>query len=275
MADPVSDDWFDDVQAVLDADAADAPEESSAPELDSAPSTDEPIPAEGPSEATTPVVAESSAPVAEPTPVQPNWDSPDNPHYAAAQRLAQMETIQRAFQERKAAELRQQQLAELADGDPAQVVKLRQFVEQAQQPLVQQLQATGNELETAAKLATVTEQAVQLVVPPEYQERVFAEVRRMMAIPGGPEILRNDIDTRTSIKSQYETEIQKLQGQIAELQKRTAARTELEERARTGADLVGAGAGTTGSFAERFNAASNFEEAFDAIADDLGLRQTG
>ena len=101
MAD--TEDWFADVQAVLDADAVDAPEEPSAPELDSAPPTAESIPAEEvPAEPVTEPVVEATAPVVEQTPAQPNWDSPDNPHYAAAQRLAQMEAIQRAFQQRKA-----------------------------------------------------------------------------------------------------------------------------------------------------------------------------
>lgn len=272
-----NEDWFVDVQAALDDTAVEVLEEESAPGLQSAPSAEAQPPVSDASPGSEPG-AEPATPIVEtaPVPESPslNWDSPENPHYAATQKLAAITKLQEMYQAQQAEKLRKQQLEELADGDPTQAMKLQQFVEHERQPLVQRLNVTENELEMAAKLATVTDEAVRLVVPPEYQDRVYAEVRRMMSIPGGPAILQSDIQTRTQIKTEYETKIQQMQAQIAELQRGTEAKNELDQRIATGADHVGAGTGGTGSLESRWDAASNFDEAFDVIMQGIGLRPT-
>ena len=270
-----NEDWFADVQAALDDTAVEVPEEDAAPGLQSAPSAEEqpPVSDASPESAFVAEPVVETAPALEP-PTQ-NWDSPDNPHYAAAQKLAAITKLQEAYQAQQAEKLRKQQLEELADGDPTQAMKLQQFVELERQPLVQRLNATENELEMAAKLATVTDEAVRLVVPPEYQDRVYAEVRRMMSIPGGPAILHSDIQTRTQIKSEYETQLSALKAELAELQRGTAAKNELSQRIATGADHVDTGTGGTGSLETRWDSASNFDEAFDVIMQGIGLRPTG
>lgn len=275
MADPVTDDWFADVQAVLENDAAaDDPIEDTAPDMDSTPSTEEPVVAAEPTADPGPAPVVEPPAAAAPSPALVNWDDPANPYREPAQRMQQVSHLAERLQMQQAEKLRQQKLAELADGDPSQAQKITAFLQDAQQPLVQRATELETTLEHAAKLATVAERAITLIAP-ELTDRYHAEVERLMSLPGGPSVLENDIATRSTIRTEYEAKLAATNAELAELRKQLAARSELQERAQSGADTVGAGAGNGGSFAARWDAASNFEEAFDAIANEIGLRPTG
>ena len=280
-------DWFDDVQAVLDGDAAESVEES-APVLDSTPANDETIAAAEPTdaEAVTESVEESTEPepvvaeavteaVPESAPPAIQWDSPDNPHYERAQRLAQVETLANRLQQQQAEKLAQDRIRSLADDDPQRVTEIQSFMNQAQQPLYHQIQTKEQEVEIAAKLATVTEEAIRLRVPKEMQAEVFAEVERMMKLPGGPDYLRQDIETRQSERSVYDKKIADYEKKIAELQRGTTVAAEVADRVARGADVVESGGGMGQGWETRWNDASNFEEAFDAFASTLPGARTG
>lgn len=267
-------DWFADVQAVLDGDAAD-PVEESAPLLDTTPSATEAItavatPPEGPvsvveeSTEPAPVVAEST-PEPESKPVV--WDSPDNPHYEASRKLQQLQSLAQQAQQQAAIKAEQERIRALADDDPQRVTELQNFITQNQQPLVAQIQTKEQEVELAAKWATVYDEAIKFVLTPDQQKTVLSEVERMMALPGGPEHLHHDIATRKQERSSYETELNRLRAENESLKRGSAVQAQVADRLERRADLVESGSGTGASLETRWNDASSFDQAFDVIRD--------
>ena len=267
-------DWFEDVQAVLDGDAAE-PAGDSAPLLDTTPSADEPIAADAPleevtAETATEPVAQVAEPIAE---IVQNWDSPDNPHYEKAQRLEKVQYLAQQLQQQQADKLRREQESErlraLSDDDPQRQTEIQNFIAQTQQPLIQRMQSVEQEIELAAKLATVYDEAVKLVIPQDQQAKVRAEVERMMSLPGGPEYLQRDIQTRQAERAGYQTELQQAQSRIAELERGTTVAAQVSDRMARGADLVDSGGGGVRSLETRWDDASSFDEAWGVIADLL------
>jgi hypothetical protein len=149
------------------------------------------------------------------------------------------------------------------------VREITSFVEKVEQPWKQQVAHVSGELESVAKLATVYDTAVRMVVPPELLPQVHAEVDRLMAVPGGPEVLSQTIEIRNAERGRYAGELERLRAENADLKLRTEARGVIDQRAANGADIVDSGTGTTGSFADKWDAASNFDEAFDALMETI------
>lgn len=266
-------DWFADVQAVLDGDAADIPTEDSAPLLDTTPSDTEAVTVVD--EPTEPLVAATEpVPVAEPDPAPAappviNFDTPDNPHYEKAKRLEQLEMLAQRAAEQKRQQDEVARIRALADDDPQRVTELQQFLAQNQQPLLHQIQTKEYEVEQAAKLATVTEAAVKFVLSPDQQAQVFQEVERMMALPGGPEYLHRDLETRKQEKSIYQKEIDRLRAENESLKRGTTVAAQVADRVARGADVVDTGTGAVPNLETRWNDASSFDQAFDVIRDLL------
>jgi hypothetical protein len=269
-------DWFADVAAVLD-ESTDTPvetEESTSldavgtPEETAQAEPEEPSSEQANAEDSDEFVAataetDGNDAVAEPVPA---WESPENPYFAKAQQLEQMQAQARYLVEQaarqRAQELQAQRIKALSDDDPERAIELQQFVSEAQQPIVQHAQRLESEVEFAAKLATVVDEAVKHVVPKQYQDQVYAEVERMMALPGGPDYLQRDLATRTAERSHYE-------GKILKLERQLAAQNVLKERAANGADTVESGNGQALGFQQRWDKAETFDEAFDAFASTL------
>ena len=265
-------DWFADVEAALD-DSADETALAAAPENESVPedegliaaeddSPDETVTEDEPSETEEIAVADV---VAVP-PQAPNWDSPDNPYAQEANQARQLKQLIALAQQQRGQQASQETLRALADDDPQRITEIQKFLSDQQAPLQQRVTVTEQELEVAAKLATVIDQAVEHLLPPEMQAMVRAEVERMMALPGGPEYLQRDIQTRKAERAQHGDEIAKLKAENAALRKQSTARQQVAARVASGADRVDSGTGgATSGFQARWDAASNFDEAFDAI----------
>jgi hypothetical protein len=270
-------DWFADVQAALDDSATEEViETESVPEQESTPESDESLTVvdEAPTEDVTTEAeesAEESAPIAEQStePIRPNWDSPDNPYYEPAKKLTQLQQLTQRLQEQQAEKLAQERVRALADDDPQRVAEIQQFLAQTQQPLWQQLDVKEQEVEYAAKLATVYDEAVKFVLTPEQHALVRSEAERMMRLPGGPDYLQHDLATRTSERSQYQQQLDKANKRIAELERGTSVAAQVNDRLERKADLVDSGSGAVTSLETRWNDASNFDEAFDVISDLL------
>jgi hypothetical protein len=270
----MADNWFEDVEAALNDSDEGAPEmEVTAPESES-PTTEQPtelVVAEDSTQpildTATPIVAAPEVPPVPATEPQPqNWDDPNNPYKTRWQTL---NTLAERLQEQQAEKLRQEEMLALADDDPSRVREITSFVEKVEQPWKQQVAHVSGELESVAKLATVYDTAVRMVVPPELLPQVHAEVDRLMAVPGGPEVLSQTIEIRNAERGRYAGELERLRAENADLKLRTEARGVIDQRAANGADIVDSGTGTTGSFADKWDAASNFDEAFDALMETI------
>lgn len=285
MAD--STDWDADVMAVLHESAAEEVlETESAPDSDQSPENADPTTVaadENPPETVESAVEESTdetAPVAEQAaqvltePVAPNWDDDTNPYKAEARQLAQVRQLAQQLQQAQAEKLALEKMRALADDDPQRVTEIQQFLAQTQQPLLHQIQTKEQEVELAAKLATVYDEAVKFILTPEQQAQVHAEVERMMRLPGGPDYLQHDLSTRSQERSSYQKQLDAAQKRIAELERGTSVAAQVNDRVERKADLVESGSGVGQSLETRWDDASNFDEAFDVIAESIGLRRT-
>lgn len=283
MADSTS--WEADLEAVLnestDTEAIDA-EEPTSLDTDNTPldETQEPVADLTVDDTSTPAeesVAEQVEPVAataEPEPPKPNWDSPENPHYAKARELddtkAKAKALFDQLAQKRATELQHQRIQALSDDDPARAVEIQQLVADAQRPVLERAQQLEGEVEFAAKLATVVEAAVAHVLTPDEHQKVLAEVERMMALPGGPEYLQHDLQSRKAERDRVSAERAADKQRIAELERRLAAQATLDERRKSGADMVDSNTGTGKGFQARYDAASG-EEALDVLLESLQI----
>lgn len=284
--------WESDLEAALgestDTEALDAPDTTSL-DSDSSPSvSDQDAADETPLDQTeelteevedsTETEQETAEPLAAETvvePTKPNWDSDENPHYAKARQFEETQAKARMLVEQaarqRAIELQNQRIKALSDDDPQREVEIQQLVHSAQTPVLERAQQLEGEVEFAAKLATVVEAAVAHVLTPEDHQKVVAEVERMMALPGGPEYLQHDLATRSADRARYTAERSADQQKIAELERRLAAQSVLDERRKSGADVVDSNTGVGKSFQSRYDAASG-EEALDVILEDILTR---
>lgn len=273
MADPSV---IDNILADVDFSAVDqtaieaaAPESESLPsDAESAPATEDPA-VESVTETTEAVVTEPASvttpePVATPTP--PQWDSPENPYFA---QLQQMQERARQLVEQKAAEraqeLQNERIRALADEDPSRIAEINQFVQEVTTPIYQRMGQVESELDTAAKLAVVYDQAVEHFVPDEYKAHVRGEVERLMRIQAGPQAITQDIAARKADREQFAQQVAARDKEIATLKAQLAAKAEIAERAATGADVVDTSGGTTSGRDARFAAATNLDEFIGAI----------
>jgi len=256
-----------DISAVDGALGADTPPESeSLPvESESAPVTED-----APSELTESAVAEppvETEPVAAaPEPVVPVWDSPDNPYFrqltemrTKAQQLVEMQAAQRAQ------ELANERIRALADEDPQRVAEINQFVQEVTAPVYQQLSRAESELDTAAKLAVVYDQAVEHFIPDHLKTQVRSEVERLMRMQAGPQAITQDIAARKADRDAFASQVAERDKEIATLRAQLAAKAEIGERAATGADAVDSVGGTPSGREARFAAATNLDEFISAV----------
>lgn len=297
MADPTTS-WEDDLAAALNEDAEAPPVMEDSPSTDSAPADDpaddspvdevlaealddEPVTAADPVIETEAESQTETEPHAQ-TP-QIDWDAADNPYRTQAEQNAQkatqfdqMQQLLRIAQQQRAQQAQAERIRNLADDDPMKATELQHFIAETHQPLTQQIDSLNSEVETVAKAATVLDAAMRLYVPPELQTKIDAEVERLMKLPGGYSVLQNHIDTRISLTSEAQAEIAAIRAENETLRKRLAAKQTIAERQAAGADVVDSGSGTGGSFEKRWESASNFDEAFDAIVSEIPeLRPTG
>lgn len=271
---PGFDEWFDQNVATVEesAPADETAIEAAAHAEESTPGTDEtPVEAVQAEPVAEPEPVVETAPPAAPEPVVPVWDSPDNPYYAEVQRhreaAARLERLQ-------AEKLRAERVKGLADDDPMRAREIAQFVAEQQTPLVQEVEALKVEANQVSKLATVLDETVRLFAPPELVGQIEAEVKRVMALNGGPELIRADLHMRKSERDTFQTQLAALQAQNAELQKQLDARNQLAQRAERGADVVDSQTGATGlSPEQRLQEArgKGFDSFFDTWASGAGI----
>jgi hypothetical protein len=257
---PASDDAPDEEviadTATEDTDETAAPDETEDAEPLSAETADpEPEPA-----------AEPVAPQAA-EPAKPSWESDENPYFVQAKKAEQLRA---ALLERQRQEATAKRIRDLSDDDPARIAEIQSLVQENVTPYVGQIGRLETELETAAKLATVYDEAAQSILPPDLLSKIQTEVHRLMTMPGNPQSIKLDIETRKQERAAYQAELAARDREIAELRKQVTAKAQVADRAARKADVVASSPGNVGTGArDRFNAATTYDDAIDAILSDL------
>lgn len=257
-----------------------------APMLDSVPADETAIEAAAPTDDTMPADAieaeapadAAPAPDAEPAPqavaadpVLPVWESDANPYFAEVQK---QRALQEHYQRAQAEKLRVERIKALSDEDPARAREIADFVMEQQHPLMQQVQAIEHEAEIASKLATVIDQAVRLHAAPEVVAQIEADVRRMMALQGGPDLIASDLETRRAERERHQAALAALRQENEELRRQVEARATIAARSESGVDRIDSSTGATGpSASERLQQArgKGFDAFFDTWATDAGV----
>lgn len=254
------DDGLDELFAGSDAPAAESTAiEQSAPGTEDSP-TDEVV-----ADAAPEPLPEAEPPAPQPEPAQapqaPEWNSPENPHFQAAQQLAALRQLAAQEAQRQQAEKLRQQWTDLTGGDAETAQQFGQIVQQVTAPLQARAQQAGQ----AEKALTAFHIAAKANLTPEQLDAVMAEMGELMALEGAP-VMETHATGKRAREGVYRQQIGTLQEQIAELQKQLSARGELAERAASGADRVDGGNGVAGlSRRERMEQAQTDDDFFAAM----------
>jgi len=200
-------------------------------------------------------------------PTKPSWESDENPYFVQAKKAEQLRA---ALLERQRQEATAKRIRDLSDDDPARIAEIQSLVQENVTPYVGQIGRLETELETAAKLATVYDEAAQSILPPDLLSKIQTEVHRLMTMPGNPQSIKLDIETRKQERAAYQAELAARDREIAELRKQVTAKAQVADRAARKADVVASSPGNVGTGArDRFNAATTYDDAIDAILSDL------
>ncbi|HXH59316.1 hypothetical protein [Iamia sp.] len=189
----------------------DAGGERVAPEADpaNAGAADEPT-----DQAAEPDVSAATAPTEPTEPTTQNWDDPANPHYAAAQRFAEVQAAAAEMARRQAEEKRiegwQAGFEKLADGNipdddlPRYANALIADIQQhAADPVTAQLTEQGQQFGRLQQSTTALVMAMQDALPADLQEKVKARAAQLREFDTLPAMQQ-----QVSLKKQMETETQ-------------------------------------------------------------------
>jgi hypothetical protein len=216
-----------DLDAAGDAGPEEANRDAANGELETAPSNDageQVAPVAGETEGQ---AAESSTPET-PAPEKPeiNWNSEDNPHFRAAQQMAQ---LQQAMRQRQT-EAQQQQLLkqwsdeinEMAALDESEIPEastelIAEIQSHAVQPWREALQTREQQVVQRLHQVGALSAAVHEVLGDDQREAVLGLYRDLIKLRG-PDEMSRFLESRKQTNTQVNAQVQTLQQQIEELQ---------------------------------------------------------
>jgi hypothetical protein len=249
--------------------------EAAAPEADTPPVAEdgdaEPLD-DAPTDAD-PVAFDEASPEPEPLPTGPapiDWNHPElQPIRQQAERMQGLEAQLAQLSRQKAATDFQNELAELADGDPERLQQINGIVARVAAPAVQHAQAAEQQANATAKALTALWVAAQANLSDDQVALLKAETDALMGVEG-PELMQRTAFGKRDFMRQTQAERQADKKRIAELELQVASQTQLTQREAAGADLVDGGGGTVSSDLSREDRMRTAQSM-----DDYWLAMTG